>query len=67
MPVFKNRMRSLREALENSSRFGDRTYLVDGEICPSFAGHLRLVDAAARALRRWIEAEAPPSPESMAS
>jgi acyl-CoA synthetase (AMP-forming)/AMP-acid ligase II len=51
MPVFANRPRSLREILERSARFGDRTYAVDGDVRLTFAGHLAAVDAFARALR----------------
>jgi len=47
MPVFRNRLRSLCEMIEASRRFGDRTYVVDGETRLSFAAHLTAVDALA--------------------
>lgn len=52
MPVFRHRTRSLRELLEASARFGERTYLVDGEVRLDFATHFRLVDALAAGLQR---------------
>jgi long-chain acyl-CoA synthetase len=52
MPVFRHRARSLREVLDRSARFGDRTYLVDGDVRLDFASHLRLVDALAAGLQR---------------
>ncbi|MBL7498701.1 acyl--CoA ligase [Frankia sp. CNm7] len=51
MPVFTRRLRSLRQLLEASARFGDRTYLVDGEVRLSFAEHRGRVDALAHALQ----------------
>ena len=51
LPVFPNRLRSLREMIEATRRFGDRTYVVDGETRLSFAAHLAVVDALARTLR----------------
>jgi long-chain acyl-CoA synthetase len=52
MAVFRHRFRSLRELLEASSRFGERTYLVEGEVRIDFARHLAMVDALAAALQR---------------
>jgi long-chain acyl-CoA synthetase len=52
MPVFRHRARSLRELLERSARFGDRPYLVDGEVRLDFASHLATVDAVAAWLQR---------------
>ncbi|MFI0406838.1 class I adenylate-forming enzyme family protein [Actinomadura sp. 3N508] len=52
MVVFKNRHRSLREFLEASRRFGDRTYLVDGDVRLDYATNLAHVDALASALQR---------------
>jgi long-chain acyl-CoA synthetase len=51
MPVFRNRLRSLSEMIEASRRFGDRTYVVDGETRLSFAAHLAVSDALAYVLR----------------
>jgi len=51
MPVFRNRPRSLPELLQASSRFGDRTYVIDGDQRLSFAGHLRMALTLARVLR----------------
>jgi long-chain acyl-CoA synthetase len=53
MPVFLHRARSLRELLERSARFGDRPYLVDGEVRLGFAQHLATVDAVAA----WLQHE----------
>jgi long-chain acyl-CoA synthetase len=52
MPVFRHRARSLRELLERSARFGDRPYLVDGDVRLDFAAHLAHVDAVAAWLQR---------------
>jgi acyl-CoA synthetase (AMP-forming)/AMP-acid ligase II len=52
MPVFRHRARSLHELLTRSARFGDRTYLVDGEVRLDFATHLAMVGALASGLRR---------------
>ena len=51
MPVFRNRLRSLREMIEASRRFGDRTYVIDDGIRLSFAAHLAAVDALAHLLQ----------------
>lgn len=51
MPVFRHRARSLRELLDRTAGFGERTYLVDGDVRLSFATHLAHVDALAAALR----------------
>jgi long-chain acyl-CoA synthetase len=52
MPVFRNRLRSLSEMIEASRRFGDRTYVVDGDTRLSFVAHLAVVDALARLLQK---------------
>lgn len=52
MAVFRNRVRSLGQLLEVGSRFGTRTYLVDGETRLSFDEHLSLVRTLAAGLRR---------------
>jgi acyl-CoA synthetase (AMP-forming)/AMP-acid ligase II len=49
MPVFKDRPRSLRALLESSAGFGDREYLVCGDLRLSFAEHARVVASVARA------------------
>ena len=51
MRVFKQRTRSLRELLERTERFGDRLYLVDGDVRLTFREHLEQVERAANALR----------------
>ena len=51
VPVFKNRLRSLRELLERSEALGDTEYMVCGEWRIGYAQHLRYVASAARALR----------------
>ena len=51
MPVFRHRVRSLRELLLGSQRFAERTYLVEDEVRIDFAEHLRMVDALASALQ----------------
>ena len=51
MPVFRNRRRSLREILAASAAFGDRDYVVHGELRIGFADHLRRVASTAQALR----------------
>lgn len=50
MPVFKNRMRSLREMLAASAAHGDAEFIVAGDRRISYAEHLRLVGRAAHAL-----------------
>jgi acyl-CoA synthetase (AMP-forming)/AMP-acid ligase II len=50
MPVFKNRMRSLREMLAASAAHGDQEFIVAGDRRIGYAEHLRLVGRAARAL-----------------
>ncbi len=52
LPVFRHRVRSLRDLLLGSSRFARRTYLVDGDVRLDFAVHLGAVDALAAALQR---------------
>jgi long-chain acyl-CoA synthetase len=51
MPVFRQRARSLREMLVATARFGERTYLVDGDVRLDYASHLELVDGLAAALQ----------------
>jgi len=50
MPVFKNRMRSLRELLAASAAQGEKEYLVYEGRRITYAEHLRLVASVARAL-----------------
>ncbi len=51
MPVFRQRARSLRELLENTARFKDRTYLIEGDTRLDYGTNLELVDGLAVALR----------------
>jgi long-chain acyl-CoA synthetase len=51
MWVFRERIRSLREMLERTERFGDRLYLVDGDVRLTFRDHLEQVARVAHALR----------------
>ena len=51
MPVFKNRLRSLRSLLELSSAQGEKEYLVHRDRRISYDEHLRLVAKLACALR----------------
>jgi long-chain acyl-CoA synthetase len=51
MPVFKQRARSLRELLEGTRRFRERTYLVEADTHLDYGTHLELVDGLAAALR----------------
>lgn len=51
LPVFRNRARSVRTLLERSARFGDRTYVIDGEVRLDFSTHLAHVAAVAAWLR----------------
>ncbi len=51
MGVFRHRKRSLRELLADSAGFGDREHIVLGERRITYAEHVRLVAAAAAALR----------------
>jgi len=52
MRVFRDRARSVRALLEQTARFGDRPYLVDGDLRLSYADHLDLVARAAAVLAR---------------
>lgn len=52
MPVFAHRLRSLRELLEGSRRFAERTYLVQDDLRLTFGDHLARVDALAAALQQ---------------
>ncbi len=51
VPVFRHRARSMRELLEESARFGDRTFMVEGDLRLSFVEHLAMVDAVAASLQ----------------
>lgn len=51
MKVFKNRARSLHEVLAQSANYGDREYLVCGDLRLSFTEHLARVASLGRALR----------------
>ncbi len=51
MWVFRQRIRSLRELLERTERFGDRLYLVDGDVRLTFVDHLEQVSRLSNALR----------------
>ena len=51
MWVFRERLRSLREMLDRTARFGDRPYLIDGDVRLGFAEHREQVARAAAALR----------------
>ena len=51
MPVFVHRWRSLREMLDRTRRFGERTFVVQGDRRLTFQEHLDLVDALAHALQ----------------
>lgn len=51
LPVFRNRCRSFRELLTQSSTLGEREYLVDGARRISYAEHARLVASLATELR----------------
>ena len=51
MPVFKNRLRSLRALLEQSASQGEKEYLVYEDRRISYVEHLRGVASVARALR----------------
>jgi acyl-CoA synthetase (AMP-forming)/AMP-acid ligase II len=50
LPVWKNRRMSLREWLDESRRFGDREYLVQGERRLTFAEHADAVEQFANVL-----------------
>lgn len=50
MPVFRNRLRSTRQMLEESRRFGDDEYLVAGDLRRSYAQHHARVAAMTRLL-----------------
>ena len=52
MQVFRHRTKSLRQLLEQTERFADRLYIVDGETRLSFRAHLDLVARAAQGLRQ---------------
>jgi acyl-CoA synthetase (AMP-forming)/AMP-acid ligase II len=51
MPVFKHRFRSLGQLLEASKKFGDRTFIVDGDVRLSYTEHYRLVQIIASILK----------------
>jgi acyl-CoA synthetase (AMP-forming)/AMP-acid ligase II len=52
MPVFKHRVRSLRELLDGTASYAERTYLVEDDVRLDFGTHLDLVDHLAAALQR---------------
>lgn len=52
MFVFRERIRSLRELLLATERFGDRVYLVEGDLRLGFDAHLALVRRVADGLAR---------------
>lgn len=52
MPVFAHRIRSLRGLLEETRRFANRTYLIEGQTRRTFGAHLRMTDALAAGLAR---------------
>ncbi len=58
MPVFANRLRSLRALLEQSAAHGEKEYLVHGNRRITYAEHLRVVASVARALREGFGVEA---------
>jgi acyl-CoA synthetase (AMP-forming)/AMP-acid ligase II len=58
MPVFKHRLRSLGEMLEQSRKFGDRMFVVDGDERLSYAEHYRRVQIVARILKTDYGAKA---------
>ncbi|CAO5177285.1 Steroid-24-oyl-CoA synthetase [Frankia sp. AiPs1] len=51
LPVFRDRLRSLGDLLSASERYGERTYVVDGDVRLTFADLLRQAGALAHALR----------------
>jgi acyl-CoA synthetase (AMP-forming)/AMP-acid ligase II len=51
MLVFRDRIRALRALLEQTARFEDRLYLVDGDVRLTFGAHLDQVVRVAHALR----------------
>jgi long-chain acyl-CoA synthetase len=51
MPVFTERARSLRQLLEGTRRFSERTYLIEDDTRLDYGTHLELVDGLAAALR----------------
>lgn len=51
MQVFRNRQRSLRETLQQSTQHGEAEYLVEGARRISYAQHARLAASVAAALR----------------
>ena len=51
LPVFRQRARSLRQLLDDTARFADRTYLIEVDTRLTYGRHLELVDGLAAALR----------------
>lgn len=51
LSVFTHRFRSLRAMLDATGRYGERTFIVDGEVRMSFAAHLEAADAMAAFLQ----------------
>jgi acyl-CoA synthetase (AMP-forming)/AMP-acid ligase II len=47
MPVFRNRARTLRDLLDGTAQFPDRTYVVQGDVRITYGTHLALVDSLA--------------------
>jgi long-chain acyl-CoA synthetase len=54
LDVFRHRARSARELLETSAGFGERTFLIDGDLRLDFSTHLAKVDAFACHLQREV-------------
>jgi acyl-CoA synthetase (AMP-forming)/AMP-acid ligase II len=52
LAVFKHRERSLSETLEKSTRFPDRSYIVEGDRRIDFRTHLEMVNALAASLQK---------------
>ena len=51
LEVFKHRRRSLREMLEASAPYGERNFVVDGDVRLTFRDHLESADAFGAALQ----------------
>jgi acyl-CoA synthetase (AMP-forming)/AMP-acid ligase II len=51
MPVFAHRLRTLRDLLETTARFAERTYLVEGDMRVDYGTHLAMVDSLAAVLQ----------------
>lgn len=57
MPVFRNRMRSARDLLEATEKFGEQDFLIQGERRVSFAEHRATATSFAHALREKYDVE----------